>query len=112
MMIYGLLLTVFVIIAFFLVLIILVQQAKGSVGIGGMGGQAQMIFGGSGGQDIFQKITWGCVTFFMFIALLLALMKSNPSETSSRYLARKNNPMTAQTPAQSPSKMPEPMTAK
>jgi len=34
------------------------QKGKGGMGLGSMGGGAQMLFGGSGGQDIFQKTTW------------------------------------------------------
>ena len=56
-MLYGFLLTLFVIVAFLLILLIMIQQSKGSMGFGSFGGQAQMLFGGSGGQDIFQKIT-------------------------------------------------------
>ncbi len=47
------------------------------MGLGGLGGGAQMLFGGSGGQDIFQKLTWILGTIFMASSLILALMKSN-----------------------------------
>jgi len=46
------------------------------MGLGGLGGGAQMIFGGSGGQDFFQKITWVLGIIFMTGALFLSLMKS------------------------------------
>ena len=41
-----------------------------------MGGGTQMLFGGSGGQDIFQKITWVLGAIFMVGAMMLSLMKS------------------------------------
>lgn len=79
-MLYGLLITLYIIICFFLVLIILVQKGKSSMGLGGLGGGAQMLFGGSGGQDIFQKITWILGAIFIFGSLGLSLMKSYQSK--------------------------------
>ena len=75
-MLYGILLTLYIINCLLLVLIILVQKGKSSMGLGGLGGGAQMIFGGSGGQDFFQKITWVLGVIFMSGALFLSLMKS------------------------------------
>jgi preprotein translocase subunit SecG len=76
-MLYGLLLTLFIITCFMLVLIVLVQKGKGSMGLGAMGGGTQMLFGGSGGQDFFQKITWVLGATFMLGSLGLGLMKSS-----------------------------------
>ena len=75
-MLYGFLLTLYLINCFLLVLIILMQKGKGGLGLGGLGGGAQMIFGGGGGQDLFQKITWVLGSIFMFGAMILSLMKS------------------------------------
>ncbi len=47
------------------------------MGLGGLGGGAQMLFGGSGGQDMFQKITWILTAIFLFGSLTLALMKTS-----------------------------------
>ncbi|MBV8660999.1 MAG: preprotein translocase subunit SecG, partial [Candidatus Dependentiae bacterium] len=41
-----------------IILLVLVQRGKGNMGLGSMGGGNQMLFGSSGGQDIFQKTTW------------------------------------------------------
>lgn len=49
------------------------------MGLGAFGGGTQMLFGGSGGQDIFQKITWGLGAIFLAGSLVLSLMKSNQS---------------------------------
>jgi preprotein translocase subunit SecG len=84
-MLYGLLLTAFIIISVLLVLIIMIQQGKSSMGIGGIGGGAQMLFGGSGGQDIFQKSTWVLGAIFMVGSLALALVRSHDVGTS-RYV--------------------------
>jgi preprotein translocase subunit SecG len=82
-MLYSFLVTLFVFLCFLLVLIILVQKSRSSMGLGGLGGGAQMLFGGSGGQDLFQKITWVMVTLFMFGSLVLSLMKSSGDKTLS-----------------------------
>lgn len=79
-MLYGLLVTLFILLCFMLIAIILLQKSKSSMGLGGLGGGTQMLFGGSGGQDLFQKATWVMVALFMLGSLTLTLMKS-----SSRY---------------------------
>ncbi|MCL4229118.1 preprotein translocase subunit SecG [Candidatus Dependentiae bacterium] len=103
-MLYGFLLTLLIIDAILLVPIILIQQSKGSIGLGSLGGGAQMLFGGSGGQDIFQKITWILGGTFMGLALLLALMKTN-YVAESRYL--KQITQTAQQQVQKAQQLPE-----
>lgn len=55
------------------------------MGIGNLGGGVQMLFGGSGGQDIFQKTTWALGALFMFGSLGLSLMKTHEF-SQSRYL--------------------------
>jgi preprotein translocase subunit SecG len=75
-MLYGLLLTMYFVVCLFLILIVLIQKGKSSMGIGSIGGGSQLIFGGSGGQDVFQKITWVLGALFMAGSLILALMKS------------------------------------
>ncbi|HVW99325.1 MAG TPA: preprotein translocase subunit SecG [Candidatus Babeliaceae bacterium] len=84
-MLYGFLLTFFIILCFFLILMVLIQKGKGSMGLGNLGGSTQMLFGGSGGQDLFQKITWIAGAIFMVASLVLALMKVSSSNVS-RYL--------------------------
>lgn len=84
-MLYGILSTLFVLLCFLMILIILLQKSKGSLGvIGSAGSGAQMLFGGSGGQDLFQKITWTFVFLFLGGSLLLAIMK-NRSVHESKY---------------------------
>ncbi|MFA6066537.1 MAG: preprotein translocase subunit SecG [Candidatus Babeliaceae bacterium] len=86
-MFYGFLISLFVILCIILILTILIQKSKGSIGIGNLGGSSQMIFGGSGGQDFFQKTTWVLGILFMAGSLVLALMKSSSIRTS-RYLSK------------------------
>jgi preprotein translocase subunit SecG len=100
-MLYGLLSTLFVLLCFLIILIILLQKSKGSLGvIGSAGSGAQLLFGGSGGQDLFQKITWGFVFLFLGGSLLLAILK-NASVNQSKY-ANIAAPATEKIPAEQP----------
>lgn len=103
-MLYGFLVTILVITCVLLILLILIQQGKSSMGLGNLGGSAQMLFGGSGGQDIFQKATWVLGALFLGLSLLLALMKSHDMG-SSRYLQNLSNPVTTPAPVE---QMPQP----
>jgi len=93
---YGLLVSLYVFICVILVLLVLVQKGKGSMGLGAFGGGTQMLFGGSGGQDLFQKITWGLGAIFLMGSLLLALMKSSQVSTS-KYITQAGSVKTEQT---------------
>jgi preprotein translocase subunit SecG len=100
-MLYGFLLTLYLINCFLLVLIVLMQKGKGGLGLGGLGGGAQMLFGGGGGQDLFQKITWVLGSIFMVGALFLSLIKSTEHK-KFRYLGSQKTitqQMAPQTPA-------------
>lgn len=88
-MLYGLLLTFYIITCILLILIILIQKSKSSVGFG-LGTGSQMLFGGSGGQDLFQKITWVLGVSFMAMSLLLSLMKSEQSRTLQKTSAARS----------------------
>ena len=101
-MLYGLLLSLYIVMCLFLVLIILIQKGKSSIGLGGLGGGTQMLFGGSGGQDIFQKITWMMVGIFLLGSLGLALMKTTQRHTFKYATQQKSSapkPLTDHTPA-------------
>lgn len=106
-MLYGLLLTAFVILCFILILVILVQKSRSSMGLGGLGGSAQMLFGGSGGQDLFQKVTWVMVALFMAGSLVLAIMKS----TGGKSLNYNVRPRAAAPQAPAPTSLPANPTA-
>jgi preprotein translocase subunit SecG len=84
-MLYGLLITLYLIVCFLLVVLVLIQKGKGSAGLGSITGSSQMIFGGSGGQDIFQKTTWVLGALFIVSSLVLSIMKSQQRYTS-RYI--------------------------
>ena len=76
MFLYILLMVLYLIVCILLVPLILIQKAKAAWESAPLGGSNQMLFGGSGGQDIFQKATWVLGSLFMIGSLVLALMKS------------------------------------
>ena len=85
-MIFGLITFLFALIGLLLVLIILIQKGSSSMGLGNFGGSNLALFGGSGGQNIFQKITWGLGALFMGGSLVLAILKTQ-NERGSRYMS-------------------------
>ncbi|MBP9765384.1 preprotein translocase subunit SecG [Candidatus Babeliales bacterium] len=66
---------IYALLCLFVVLIILIQRGKGNMGLGNVGGNNQMLFGSSGGQDIFQKITWVCCALLLVGSLVLSLSR-------------------------------------
>lgn len=93
----------FIFLAFLLGIIVLLQQGKGDMGMGGIGASSQMLFGGSGGQDFFEKVTWTFGFLFIFGALGLAILKSRnisqskiASYRSSHVKAEATQPATTQ----------------
>jgi protein translocase SecG subunit len=101
---YGIFIAAFIITSLILLLLILIQKGKSSMGIGNLGGGNQMLFGGSGGQDIFQKITWVLGAIFMGGSLLLALVKKPSHSDLIRRLER--NQTTVQMPVRPAEQMP------
>lgn len=73
---YGLLMTLFVIVSILLGAVVLIQQGKGDMGVGSLGGGAQMLFGGSGGQGFIEKVTWTLGILFILGAMGLSVLKS------------------------------------
>jgi len=93
-MLYELIVSLFVLLCFVLILLILLQKGKSSMGLGGLGGGTQLLFGGSGGQDLFQKITWGLGTAFMVGSLILAMIK-RPSTSELLSSVARSQPVPA-----------------
>ena len=74
-MMYGVLLVVHVLVAFFLIAVILLQGGRGGLGeaLGGAG--AQSLFGG-GANIVMSRITAGCAGAFMITCLSLAMLST------------------------------------
>jgi protein translocase SecG subunit len=89
-MLFGFVLFLFMLVCILLVLFILIQKGSSSMGLGNLGGSNLMLFGGSGGQDVLQKITWVLGFIFMAGSLTLAILKTKQVH-SSRYLNKYNS---------------------
>lgn len=100
-MLVGILSTLFIIMCLFMVLLILIQQGKGSMGIGAIGGGSQMLFGGSGGQDLFQKMTWALGAIFIFGSLGLSIFITK-EHNKSRYVTHMQQPAQPSVPVDMP----------
>ena len=73
-----------------IVLLVLVQRGKGNMGLGSMGGGNQMLFGSSGGQDIFQKATWILCALLLLGSLSLSVLKGKYGKSYSSVTYSKN----------------------
>ncbi len=72
-----------VIVCFFLILIVLLQTGKGAdIGAAFGGTSTQTLFGSTGGNTFFNKLTIGVATVFMLTCLLLAYFSSKPGTRS------------------------------
>lgn len=89
--------------------LVLIQKGKGSMGLGNMGGANQMLFGSSGGQDIFQKATWILCAILLFGALFLSLAKARYATANVRTVSIKREAVApvAQSENSSPEIAPE-----
>ena len=97
----GFFMFLFVLLSIFLVIFILIQQGKGDMGLGSLGKSSQMLFGGSGGQNFFEKATWIMGALFLGGALLLTIWRTKVAEQSR--LANYRAPITKQiAPAPAP----------
>jgi len=81
-MLYGICVGLYIFLCLLLATLILVQQSKSSAGIGAFSGQTQMLFGGSGGQDVLQKATWVIGALVMLSSLTLSLWKASQYDIS------------------------------
>ena len=74
-MVYGLVLVIHVLVAFFLVAVILLQGGRGGMGEALGGAAAQSLFGG-GANTVMTKITAVCAGMFMVTCLSLAMLST------------------------------------
>ena len=65
------------------------------MGLGSMGGGNQMLFGSSGGQDIFQKTTWILCALLLVGSLGLSVLKGKYRTTRSSINYTRNVPVSA-----------------
>ncbi len=65
------------------------------IGLGSMGGGNQMLFGSSGGQDVFQKITWILCALLLGGSLCLSVLKGKYGSSRSKINYTKNVPVSS-----------------
>jgi preprotein translocase subunit SecG len=77
--VYIALVTVYVIICFFLILVVLLQQGKGADIAGAFGGGgSQTAFGARGATTFLHKLTTGAFVGFIVISMLLSIIDARP----------------------------------
>ena len=73
-MLYSLLITVYVLICFLLIVVILLQQGKGGdIANAFGGGSSQAVFGARAGATMLTKLTTGLAAAFIVLSLTLAV---------------------------------------
>ena len=78
-MLYVALVTVYVIICFFLILVVLLQQGKGADIAGAFGGgSSQTAFGARGATTFLHKLTTFAFVGFVLISMLLSIIDARP----------------------------------
>jgi len=76
---YVALVTVYVIICFFLILVVLLQQGKGADIAGAFGGgSSQTAFGARGATTVLHKLTTFAFVGFVLISMLLSIIDARP----------------------------------
>ena len=93
MIIFSLLTFLYGVMCCLIILLVLIQRGKGSMGLGNMGGNNQMLFGSSGGQDIFQTATWIFCGLLLVGSLALSTLKSKYGKGSSKISYSRNIPV-------------------
>ena len=76
---YIALVTIYVVICFFLILVVLLQQGKGADIAGAFGGGgSQTAFGARGATTFLHKLTTGAFVAFVLISVLLSILEARP----------------------------------
>jgi len=80
--VYFVLVTLYVVICFFLILVVLLQQGKGADIAGAFGGgSSQTAFGARGATTFLHKLTTGAFVGFVLISMILSIMEARPKSS-------------------------------
>jgi preprotein translocase subunit SecG len=80
--VYIALVTVYIIICFFLILVVLLQQGKGADIAGAFGGGgSQTAFGARGATTFLHKLTTGAFVGFILLSLVLSILEARPKSS-------------------------------
>ena len=81
-MLYIGLIVIYVIICFFLILVVLLQQGKGADIAGAFGGGgSQTAFGARGATTFLHKLTTGAFVGFIVLSVILSIMEARPKKS-------------------------------
>ena len=81
-MLYIGLVVIYVIICFFLILVVLLQQGKGADIAGAFGGGgSQTAFGARGATTFLHKLTTGAFVGFIVLSIVLSIMEARPKKS-------------------------------
>lgn len=75
-MLYEITATLYFFIVFLLIILVLLQKSHGGFWSGPASNDSTIIFGGSGGTDILQKVTWFFGFIFLFGGLFLSIYRN------------------------------------
>lgn len=90
-MIYELGMTIFFIVCILLIIVVLMQKSHGGFFAGPANNDSTIVFGGSGGSEAFQKVTWVLGFLLITLTFSLSLYKSKIAKTSKYAVAAKLN---------------------
>jgi preprotein translocase subunit SecG len=99
------LVVIYVIICFFLILVVLLQQGKGADIAGAFGGGgSQTAFGARGATTFLHKLTTGAFVGFIVLSVILSIMEARPKKSVIQTLpaAAEKAPAPAPAPAGAP----------
>ena len=86
-MLYGICVILFSIISLFLILVVMVQRGHGGFWTGPGNNDSTALFGGSGGTDILQKVTWACGIILIIATLGLSIYKARLAKRGKYVIA-------------------------
>ena len=73
----------FVIICTLMLIVIMIQQSRGEIGFGAAPSKGtQLVFGGSGGQEFFERTTWTLGFIFVISCLTMSYFQSKEQSRS------------------------------
>lgn len=91
-MIISVFMSFFIFFALILGILVMLQQGKGDMGLGSLNSSKQALFGGSGGQTFFQKITWVFGAIFLLGSLGLTVLKMRQLDSSRVIVSQETLP--------------------